>query len=121
MTRKFHSQCWLDRALSAEIIIVEGWNNGLHSRLNGRHPSLAELIDFFQISQNTSKFRIRALITDPLALPYPQKQQVIHRNIMLHDEMRLFYQYNLTTPTSYQDIMNHIDRVINFGILSQQL
>jgi hypothetical protein len=60
-------------------------------------------------------------MTDPLTLPYPQKQQVIHRNIMLHDEMRLFYHYNLTTPTSYQDILNYIDRVINIDVLLQQL
>uniref|UniRef100_A0A914WXP0 MULE transposase domain-containing protein n=1 Tax=Plectus sambesii TaxID=2011161 RepID=A0A914WXP0_9BILA len=35
---------------------VEGWHNGLHSRMNGRHPSLAELIGLFQVSQNTTKF-----------------------------------------------------------------
>ena len=52
----------------------------LHSRLNGRHPSLAELIGLFQMSQHTSKFRVHALLTDPMALPKPQNPDVILRH-----------------------------------------
>uniref|UniRef100_A0A914ULM2 MULE transposase domain-containing protein n=1 Tax=Plectus sambesii TaxID=2011161 RepID=A0A914ULM2_9BILA len=101
---------------------VEGWHNGLHSRMNGRHPSLAELIGLFQISQNTTKFRVRALRTDPLALPKPQKAEVIRRNTLLQEEMPRFYHYCMTAPqTSYQDILNYIDRIIAIGVLSQQL
>uniref|UniRef100_A0A914UQ12 MULE transposase domain-containing protein n=1 Tax=Plectus sambesii TaxID=2011161 RepID=A0A914UQ12_9BILA len=101
---------------------VEGWHNGLHSRMNGRHPSLAKLIGLFQISQNTTKFRVRALRTDPLALPKPQKAEVICRNILLHNQMNMLYQYFMSSEqTSFQDIMNYLDRITAIGVLSQQL
>jgi hypothetical protein len=67
---------------------VEGWHNGLHSRLSNYHPTLAEIIGLFQIQQHSSKFRIQALKTDALALPLPQKPDVIRRNTDLHNEMR---------------------------------
>ena len=63
---------------------VEGRHNSLHSRLSNYHPTLAEIIGFFQIQQHSSKFRIQTLNTDPLALLLPQKLDVIRRNTLLH-------------------------------------
>uniref|UniRef100_A0A914VEW9 MULE transposase domain-containing protein n=1 Tax=Plectus sambesii TaxID=2011161 RepID=A0A914VEW9_9BILA len=99
-----------------------GWHNGLHSQMNGRHPSLSEIIGVFQSSQDSSKFRLRALRTNPLAVPKPQKAEVVRRNTLLHEEMAAFHHYFMSTPmTTYQDILNYIDRIIAIGILSQQL
>uniref|UniRef100_A0A914VS08 Uncharacterized protein n=1 Tax=Plectus sambesii TaxID=2011161 RepID=A0A914VS08_9BILA len=90
--------------------------------MNGRHPSLAEIIGLFQSSQDTSKFRVRALINDPLALPKPLKPEVVRRNTLLQEEMASFHQYFMSTPmTTYQDILNYIDHIIAIGVLSQQL
>uniref|UniRef100_A0A914XJ59 MULE transposase domain-containing protein n=1 Tax=Plectus sambesii TaxID=2011161 RepID=A0A914XJ59_9BILA len=101
---------------------VEGWHNGLHSHMNGRHPSLAEIIGLFQSSQDSRKFRLRALRTDPLALPKPQKAEVIRHNTLLHEEMTAFHHYFMSTPmTTFQDILNYIDRIIAIGVLLQQL
>uniref|UniRef100_A0A914W1D5 Uncharacterized protein n=1 Tax=Plectus sambesii TaxID=2011161 RepID=A0A914W1D5_9BILA len=100
---------------------VEGWHNRLHSQMNGRHPSLAKLIRLFQVSQNTTKFRVCALCTNPLALPKPQKVEVICRNTLVQAEMNMFYQYFMSAQTSFQDIMNYLDRIIAIGVLSQQL
>uniref|UniRef100_A0A914VPT9 Uncharacterized protein n=1 Tax=Plectus sambesii TaxID=2011161 RepID=A0A914VPT9_9BILA len=100
---------------------MEGWHNGLHSHINSCHPSLAELIRLFQVSQNTTKFQVCALRIDPLALPKPQKADVIRRNTLLQAEMNMFYQYFMSAQTSFQDIMNYLDQIIAIGVLSQQL
>ncbi|CAN7976060.1 unnamed protein product, partial [Ixodes persulcatus] len=47
--------------------MVEGWHNGLHSRLGSRHPDLAEFIQFLQVSQHAAQNRLQALLWDPLA------------------------------------------------------
>ena len=101
---------------------VEGWNNSLHSRFSSCHPSLAELIGLFQISQHISKYRVHALLIDLMALPKPQKPEVILRHqSSLQKEMQQFHTYFITSKTSYQDILNFIDRVSDIGVMSQQL
>lgn len=42
--------------------MVEGWHNGLHSRLSVCHPALAELTEFLQVAQFTSQNRIQSLL-----------------------------------------------------------
>ncbi|KAG0428879.1 hypothetical protein HPB47_024151 [Ixodes persulcatus] len=99
--------------------MVEGWHNGLHSRLSAYHPALAELIQFIQVSQFASQNRIQALLRDPLAVASAPSRQVRERNEKLREEMALFSSYVSATAPTFQDIINYLDRVAAFGLLVQ--
>ena len=86
-----------------------------------RHPSLAELIDLFQMSQHTSQFRIPALLLDPLAMAKPQDAAVIRRQNLIMDEMNFLHNYSSTQFVPYDNILNYLDRMISIGVLPQQL
>ena len=68
--------------------------------------------------ENYEKYDI---LTDLMALPKPQKPEVILRHQSLQKEMQQFHNYFITSKTSYQDIFNFIDRVSDIGVMSQQL
>lgn len=100
--------------------MVEGWHNGLHSRLSVYHPALAEFIQFIQVSQFASQNRIQALLRDPLAVASAPSSEVRARNEKLREEMALFSSYTSTTAPRFQDIINYLDRVASFGLLVAQ-
>ncbi|KAH9375808.1 hypothetical protein HPB48_009864 [Haemaphysalis longicornis] len=96
--------------------MVEGWHNGLHSRLSAHHPALAEFIQFLQVAQVASQNRIQGLLRDPLAVAKAPSRQVRGRNEKLREEMALFSSYISANALTFQDI-NYIDRVATFGLL----
>jgi hypothetical protein len=101
--------------------MVEGWHNGLHSRFNGRHPSIAELVDFFKTSQHSSQYRIQALVIDPMAMALPMSAEIIRRHHHLQTEMTMFSQYFSTNFVSFDSVMIYLDRIIAIGLLPQTL
>lgn len=97
--------------------MVEGWHNGLHSRLSAHHPALAEFIQFLQVAQFASQNRIQALLRDPLAVAKAPSRQVRERNEKLREEMALFSSYISANAPTFQDNINYLDRVATFGLL----
>lgn len=90
--------------------MVEGWHNGLHSRLTSQHPDLGEFIQFLQLAQYSAQNRIQALLHDPLAVAYPTAAHVSHRNV--RDEMAAFAACLVTSAPCVQEACNYIDRVV---------
>jgi hypothetical protein len=102
--------------------LVEGWHNGLKSRIHGgTHPTIAELVDFWQLCQHSAQYRIQALLPDPLAMAKSQTADVFRRNQLLQDEMNNFANYLSAFPVAYIDVINYLDRVCAIGIVPQQI
>jgi hypothetical protein len=96
--------------------------NGLKSRIHGgTHPTIAELVDFWQLCQHSSQYRIEALLLDPLAMAKSQTADVFRRNQLLQDEMNNFANHLSVFPVAYIDVMNYLDRVCAIGIVPQQI
>lgn len=99
--------------------LVEGWHNGLHSRLSTRHPDLTEFIQFLQTSQYAAQNRIQALLLDPLAVARPSSSRVAARNDRLAGEMDCFAAYVSTQYPTYQDACNYLDIIGSIGVLPE--
>ncbi|KAG0418938.1 hypothetical protein HPB47_004481 [Ixodes persulcatus] len=99
--------------------MVEGWHNGLHSRLGSRHPDLAEFIQFLKVSQHAAQNRLQALLWDPLAVAKPTISAVVNRNLLLHAEMDTFASFISSQAPTYQDVVNYLDRIASFGVLPE--
>lgn len=97
--------------------MVEGWHNGLHSRLTSHHPDLGEFIQFLQVTQYSAQNRIQALLLDPLAVACSPPAHVSHRNRLLHDEMAAFSAYMVTAAPTFPDVCNYLDRIVSVGVL----
>ncbi|XP_042148915.1 uncharacterized protein LOC121837372 [Ixodes scapularis] len=97
--------------------VVEGWHNGLHSRLSSRHPDLTEFIQFLQVAQHAAQNRIQALLLDPLAVARPTSSFVSARNERLHAEMDAFASFTSGNAATYQDVCNYVDRIASTGVL----
>ncbi|KAG0440721.1 hypothetical protein HPB47_016202 [Ixodes persulcatus] len=96
---------------------VEGWHNGLHSRLPSRHPDLAEFLQFLKSAQHAAQNRIQALLLDPLAVAQPQSHVIQTRNNKLHQEMDAFASFINSHAPTFVDVRNYIDRVASSGAL----
>ncbi|KAG0415798.1 hypothetical protein HPB47_007029 [Ixodes persulcatus] len=96
---------------------VEGWHNGLQSRLPSRHPDLAEFLQFLKSAQHAAQNRIQALLLDPLAVAQPQSHVIQTRNNKLHQEMDAFASFISSHPPTFVDVRNYIDRVASSGAL----
>ncbi|KAG0431102.1 hypothetical protein HPB47_022090 [Ixodes persulcatus] len=97
--------------------MVEGWHNGLHSRLTSHHPDLAEFIQFLQVIQHSSQNRIQALLLDHLAVASAPGVEVSNRNKRLQEEMALFSGYLSSAVPTFQDVLNYLDRITILGVL----
>ncbi|KAM7309482.1 uncharacterized protein ISCGN_013113 [Ixodes scapularis] len=97
--------------------VVEGWHNGLHSRLSSRHPDLTEFIQFLQVAQHAAQNRIQALLLDPLAVARPTSSSVSARNERLHAEIDAFASFTSGNAATYQDVCNYVDRIASTGVL----
>ncbi|KAG0418120.1 hypothetical protein HPB47_005115 [Ixodes persulcatus] len=97
---------------------VEGWHNGLHSRLPSRHPDLAEFLQFLKSAQHAAQNRIQALLLNPLAVAQPHSHVIQTRNNKLHQEMDAFACFISSHPPTFVDVRNYIDRVASSGALT---
>lgn len=126
---KYFDSFWLSNAVVKDIWgqfendgprttnMVEGWHNGLHSRLTSHHPDLAEFIQFLQVIQHSSQNRIQALLLDHLAVASAPGVEVSNRNKRLQEETALFSGYLSSAVPTFQDVLNYLDRITILGVL----
>lgn len=100
---------------------VEGWHNSLHSRLPNRHPTLAEFIQWLQVSQHATQNRIQALLHDSMAVARQPSQEILRRNTQLASEMAMFGSWLESYQATFSDVVRYLDRVADIGILPSQV
>ncbi|XP_064467392.1 uncharacterized protein LOC135378319 [Ornithodoros turicata] len=126
---RYFARFWIQNAVIKDICgqfkntgprttnMAEGWHNGLLSRIDRRHPSLAELLQWLQTSQHATQNRMLALRLDPLAVGRPQCPSVLRRNRLLLSEMDRFETYVAGHVPTFADVANYLDSIIETGVL----